>query len=100
MSFFVQKYWNIQDEIQSILRWGCFQDSEDGEKKEKDFDAYDLLHGMRAKREAAYYLGNRILCQKLCNNTPSEYEYLYNTMEIIELYKYAAVGLANYHVSK
>lgn len=91
--------WNTRQEIDRITAWGAFQ--KDRKEPDKDFDEYDLLHlPFTESRKSAYELSHRVMCHKLSNNTPSEYMFLYEQLPIIELYKYAAIGLAIHHVNK
>jgi hypothetical protein len=91
-----------------MLTWLCFQETEEEkERREKreyergKIDAFDLLYNpMTGQKESAYYMKNRLMCQKLCNNSSREYTFLYEEMPILEMYKYAAIGLANYHITK
>lgn len=97
MRIFVATLQSIRREIVRIGAFGCFQS--DGEEVEKP-SALEFMYTFEEDPDKAQRYATKALCYSLCKDRPSEYDYLYNTMEIIALYEYAALRQSNYHANK
>ena len=97
MRIFVCTLQNIRHEIERIGRFGCFQS--DGDETEKP-SPLEFMHTFEEDSKKAQRYAIKSMCYSLCKDRPSEYDYLYNQMEIIALYEYAALRQSNYHANK
>ena len=102
-SFFVNKLLCIQNEIQDILDFDCFN-----QEKDKD-DPEDALmqpieflcnSDVASSVFKSKKYGLQVMCQNLSNNSFSEFEKLYKQTDIREIYLFTARSNAIHYSNK
>ena len=88
---------NTLTEIKRIGDFGCFQS--DGEETEKP-SPLEFMHTFEEDPAKAQRYATKSMCYSLCENRPSEFDYLYDKMDIVRLYEFAALRQSNYQARK
>ena len=91
---------NTLRELKRIGGFGCFQkDEKDTEEDEKP-SPLEFMHTFEEDPAKAQRYATKSMCYSLCENRPSEFDYLYDKMDIIRLYEFAALRQSNYQARK